>query len=98
MTKVTIVCWQEIPSLVEAKDASGTEKIELSTKFQELIDLIAMRRGLGGTDEYLMQWRKEKRPDGEGDPKSVAEAVAAEIEASYEQIKADALAKSSTES
>lgn len=94
MSKVTILCWQEIPSVVEAKDESGTEKIQLSTKFQELIDLIAMRRGLAGTDEYLMEWCKEAKPDREGEPKAVAADVAAEIESQYDQIKADALAKS----
>lgn len=94
MSKVTVLCWQEIPSVVEVKDDSGTEKIQLSTKFQELIDLIAMRRGLAGTDEYLMEWRKEAQAEREGDAKSVAESVAAEIEGNYEQIKADALAKS----
>ena len=94
MSKLTVVCWQEIPSLVEAKDDSGVEKIQLSMKFQELIDLIAMRRGLAGTDEYLMEWRKEAHPDRDGDAKSAAEALAGEIEENYEQIKADALAKS----
>lgn len=93
MSKLTVLCWQEIPSLVEAKDASGAHKIQLSQKFQELIDLIAMRRDLAGSDTYLMEWRKEARPDREGDARTAAESLAAEIEATYEQIKADALAK-----
>lgn len=94
MSKLTLLCWQEIPSVVEAKDASGAHKVQLSQKFQELIDLIAMRRGLAGTDSYLTEWNKEAQPDRESDAKSAAESLAAEIEARYEQIKADALAKS----
>ena len=83
--------------MVEAKDDAGTHKVQLSQKFQELIDLIAMRRGLAGTDNYLMEWRKEQQPEREEDAKTAAEALAAEIEAQYEQIKADALAKPSNE-
>lgn len=96
MTKVTVLCWQEIPSVVEAKDGSQRHKVELSLRFQELIDLIAMRRGLAGSDDYLMQWGKEKRPDSDSAPQEAAEALAAEIEAGYDQIKAEALAKSKT--
>lgn len=94
MTKLTVLCWQEIPSLVEAKGSGGTHKIELSLRFQELIDLIAMKRGLGGSDEYLMHWRKEKRGETEAEPQPAAEALAEEIEAAYERIKADAIAQS----
>jgi hypothetical protein len=92
MTKLTLLCWQEIPSLVEAKDSSGSHKIELSLKFQELIDLIAMKRGLDGSDDYLMQWGKEKQPDTDTPAPAAAEALAREIEARYEQIKSDAIA------
>lgn len=94
MTKLSVLSWQEIPSVVEAKDGSGTHKIELSLKFQELIDLIAMKRGLDGSDDYLMQWGKQKRPDSDAPAKDAAEALAAEIEADYEKIKADAIANS----
>ena len=79
--------------MVEAKDASGSHKVQLSQKFQELIDLIAMRRGLAGTDQYLMEWGKQAQPDRDGEPKAAAESLAAEIEARYDKIKADALAK-----
>jgi hypothetical protein len=94
VSKLTLLCWQEIPSVVEAKDSSGSHKVQLSQKFQELIDLIAMKRGSAGTDNYLMEWHKVAQPDREGDAKTVAESLAAEIEGRYEQIKADSLAKS----
>lgn len=91
MAKVTLMCWQEIPSAVEVKDADGTKKVQLSGRFLELIDMAAMRRKLAGTDDYLMQWRKEKLPDREGKAGDVARTVADEIEARYEQIKEEAL-------
>ena len=93
MAKVTILYWQEIPSVVEARDRSGRHKIELSQRFQELIDLVAMKKKLAGTDEYLMQWNKGAPTEQEGDPESVAKGVAEEIEGRYDAIRAEELAK-----
>ncbi len=92
MTKLTALCWQEIPSVVEAKEGSAKHKIELTLRFQELIDLIAMKRKLDGSDEYLMQWNKAKQPDSLDDPETAAKKLAAEIEANYEKIKSDSIA------
>ena len=91
MAKWTTLCWQEIPSVVEASDDDGTHKVQLSERFQELIDMIAMRRKLAGTDAYLMEWSKQATEEREGAAQEVAEAVAAEIEARYEDIKATAI-------
>lgn len=95
MAKWTVLCWQEIPSVVEAKDDGGSHKVQLSLKFQELIDMIAMRRDLAGSDAYLMEWRKEDVQERDGSAHDVAEAVAAEIEARYETIKEEAMRKTS---
>ena len=93
MAKVTILYWQEIPSVVEARDPSGRHKIELSQRFQELIDLVAMKKKLAGTDEYLIQWSKGAPEEHEGDPESAAKAVAEDIEGRYDAIRAEELAK-----
>ena len=95
MAKWTVLCWQEIPSVVEAKDDDGSHKVQLSQRFQELIDLVAMRRNLAGTDDYLMEWRKEAMQERDGSAHAVAEAVAAELEERYETIKDEALQTSS---
>jgi hypothetical protein len=97
MAKWTALCWQEIPSVIEASDDDGTHKVQLSTRFQELIDMIAMRRKLAGTDAYLMEWRKEPTQERDGSATEVAEAVSAEIEARYEDIKAEAIRLSETQ-
>lgn len=93
MARVTILYWQEIPSVVEARDRGDRHKIELSQRFQELIDLVAMKKKLAGTDEYLIQWSKGAPTEREGDPESVARAVADEIEGRYDEIRAEELAK-----
>lgn len=93
MARVTILRWQEIPSVVEARDRSGRHKIELSQRFQELIDLVAMKKKLAGTDEYLIQWNKGAPEEHAGDPETAARAVAEDIEGRYAEIRAEELAK-----
>ena len=62
MTKIFILFWQDIPTVIEARDVTGIEKVELSKRFGELVDLIAMKKGLIGTDDYLQNWKKKKFP------------------------------------
>jgi hypothetical protein len=92
MAKIKILCWQDIPSVVEASDGTSTHKEQLSLRFQELIDLIAMKKKLAGTDAYLEQWQKEPAPARDGTAKEAAQAVAREIEARYDEIRAASLA------
>lgn len=94
MAKVTLISWQEIPSMIEAKEGRKRHKVQLSDQFQELIDLIAMKRGLDGSDDYLLHWRREPMDDREGGAEDVAEAVAKEIEATYAEVRATALSNS----
>ena len=96
MAKVTILYWQDIPSVVEARDSGGRHKIELSQRFQEMIDLIAMKKKLAGTDEYLLQWSKGQPEEQEGDAETAAKAAADAIEARYEAIRAEELEKCRT--
>ncbi len=93
MAKYSILYWQDIPSVVEAKDESGVHKLELDRKFQELIDAIAMRKGLAGTDAYLEEWRRGKRVAREGSAEEVANAVKAELEAEFRTIRTTALGR-----
>jgi len=92
MADYTILYWQDIPSMVEARDGRAKSKIQLSERFQVLIDAVAMRRNLVGTDAYVEQWRRGERQSREGTVEEVAAAVAAEIEAQYESIKTAAMA------
>jgi len=78
--------------MVEAREDRERKKVQLSARFQALIDKAAMRRGLVGTDAYIEQWQRSESQAREGTADEVAEAVAAEIEAEYEAIRAAALA------
>ena len=92
MAKVTILYWQQIPSLVEVREGTNIQKQQLSARFQELIDMIAMRKKLVGSDAYLEQWRKGKPEERAGEPSAILASIAGEIEARFEHIKAAALA------
>ena len=78
--------------MIEAKSGRKRHKVQLSDQFQELIDLIAMKRGLDGSDDYLLHWRREPLEDREGDAVEVADAVAKEIEQTFASVRETALA------
>ncbi|MFQ5935700.1 MAG: virulence factor [Acidiferrobacterales bacterium] len=93
MAEYSILYWQDIPSMVEATDGTTTGKVQLGNRFQELIDLIAMKRGLAGTDAYLEGFHRTDPTRRDGTPQAVADAVKAELEAQYDSIRAAALEK-----
>ena len=92
MAKVQILRWQEIPSVVEARDGSDVKKIQLSQKFQALIDEVAMRKELAGTDSYLEEWNKSAVEERDGNAATVVQEVADELEGRFADIR-DAVLK-----
>ena len=91
MARVQILRWQEIPSMVEVRDDSDTKKIQLSDRFQALIDEAAMRRELAGSDAYLEEWNKSPAEEREGSAVDVVKEVAEQIEAQFVEIRDEAL-------
>lgn len=78
MASYRIIAWKEIPASVEARDAQDAVTLQLSERFQALIDSVAMQLGLHD-DAYLEQWMAT---DGErpGTARDVSAAIAAELE------------------
>jgi hypothetical protein len=66
VSRVRVLYWQDVPSLVRAPDGS---KRQLADRFQQEIDRRAVEQGLVGSDAYLEQWHWE---DAEGDLDEVA--------------------------
>ncbi len=87
MAIYSVVCWRDIPSMVQVREGSRTVKLGLSQRFRELIDAVAMREGLSSTDLYLAQWRNGPKRELPGSPEEVARAVAGGLEAEYEALK-----------
>ena len=88
MARYRIIYWYDIPSVVEARDNGVVCKEELSSRFQVLIDQVAMRKKITGTDAYLEGWRKGAPKSRQGGADEVAKAIAAEIEVDYDEIAA----------
>ena len=80
MARYRIIAWQEIPAAVEAQDEAGQVTLQLSDRFQTLIDSVAMQLGLVDSDAYLAEWRQLAPEERSGSARAVAEAVAAELE------------------
>ena len=88
VARFRILYWHEIPTVVEANDDEGNRhKEELSLRFQELVDRVAMRRKLAGTDAYLEGWRRSRPKTREGGAVDVAKTIASELEETFDEVK-----------
>lgn len=90
MAKYQVLYWKNIPSVVEATDVAGSAKVQLSERFQALIDAVAMQLGFAGTDEYLDQWEYGDEQERAGGAEEVANAVARELEAKFAEYRGGA--------
>ena len=82
MTRYKILYWQEVPTQIKAEDDDLDEiSISLSPRFLERIDVLAAKRGLQKSDDYLAQWHWSDEQQREGTAEEVAHAVKHELEA-----------------
>jgi len=80
VTRVQILYWQDIPSLVRATADDGAQvSRQLPDWFQQEIDRVAMEQGLVGSDAYLEQWRWGDVEERDGPVNDVLDAVEAEL-------------------
>jgi hypothetical protein len=91
MATYRVIAWKGIPASVEAQDGADAVSVELSERFQMLIDSVAMQRGLSGSDEYLESWARGDPQDHPGTAREVADAVAADLEARFAEFASRAL-------
>ena len=83
MAEYQITSWRELPSLVTARDGDDVAKVPMASRFQEAIDEAAMRLGDTSSDDYLAGWERGAWTPGEGDPATLAAAVAADLDATW---------------
>lgn len=93
MADLIIVYWRDIPRQVIVKKGRQNAKRELSVRFEEAIDMAAMRSGAGGTDDYLAEWRKADPIPVSDDLEAEADKAVLELEASFPRERLVALAK-----
>jgi Virulence factor len=75
VTRVQVLYWQDIPSIVKA----GEVKSQLPDWFQQEIDRVAMEQGLLGSDAYLEQWAWRDYGEFDGSDAEAVEAAVAEL-------------------
>jgi len=81
MATYKILFWQEIPTQIKAEDDIDDVTMQLDDRFMAQIDILAAKRGLQSTDDYLAQWKWSDEQEREGSAHEVAAAVKAELEA-----------------
>jgi hypothetical protein len=84
MATYRIIAWKAIPAAVEARDGGDQVTLQLSERFQALIDSVAMQLGVHDEDAYLDHWGAT---DGEreGTAREVGAAIAAELEERFSE-------------
>jgi Virulence factor len=92
MASYRIIVWKNIPAAVEARDAGGQVNLQLSERFQALIDSAAMQQGLHDNDAYLEHWSAIEG-DRTGSADEVGAAVVAELEARFPEYTAQVLGR-----
>lgn len=91
MAEFQVTQWRDIPSLVVARQGDDVVKVQLAARFQEAIDEAAMRLGDTDADAYLAGWNRTPWQERPGAPADVAAAVAAELDASLDPARLQAL-------
>lgn len=93
MATLTVIYWRDIPAQVLVKAGRRTAKRQLPDRFQEAIDMAAMKAGLHGTDGYLSAWRRSEPIDCGSDLEAEAEAAAGRLERDYCDTRLASLAR-----
>jgi hypothetical protein len=91
MPDVTIVYWRDIPAQVIVGKGRRGSKRQLSERFEQAIDRVAMKIGARDADAYMAEWRKAPAYEVEGDPEEIATAEAARLEAEHDAERLKAL-------
>jgi hypothetical protein len=81
MATYKILFWQEVPTQIKTEDDLDEVTMMLDDKFMAHIDILAAKRGLQSTDDYLAQWKWSEEREREGSAQEVAEALKSELEA-----------------
>ena len=87
MVGVVVVYWRDIPAQIIVGKGRKASKVQLTERFEQAIDRVAMKIGAEETDAYLAEWRKADAYFVDGEQDAVAQAAAAQIEAEYNREK-----------
>lgn len=83
MAQLTIVYWRDIPAQVIVKAGRVKESRKLPERFEQAIDMAAMRSGAADTDAYLEEWRRDAT-SVEGDIAQIADETTTRLETEFD--------------
>ena len=93
MADLVIVYWRDIPAQVIVKQGRKSAKRQLPERFEQAIDMAAMRSGARSTDDYLAEWRKADPVPVGDDLEAEADKAASALDAEFDRDALTALAK-----
>ena len=93
MATLSIVYWRDIPAQVIVKAGRKSAKRQLPDRFQEAIDVAAMRSRAHETDAYLEEWRRSAPVACGDDLEAEADSSADELERQFNDEQLNAIAK-----
>jgi hypothetical protein len=97
MPRITVKYWRDIPSMVVVGRGRGAAKASLPERFEQAIDMVAMRIGAKDQDAYIAEWRNADWGEAEtgmevaDSPQAVADRVASELDSSLNKAALKAL-------
>jgi len=93
MATLTIVYWRDIPAQVIVKAGRKSAKRQLPDRFQEAIDVAAMRSKAHESGAYLEEWRRGDPTACSDDLEAEADRAARELENRFSDNLLDSIAK-----
>ena len=88
---LTIIFWRDIPSQVTARFGKKCVKKLLSHRFQETIDLAAMKANAHNNNDYLKHWRRSKPIECDADLEHELNKKIQDLEINYDDKKLETL-------
>jgi hypothetical protein len=93
MANLTVVYWRDIPAQIIVKAGRKSAKRQLPDRFQEAIDVAAMRSKAHETDAYLEEWRRSTPVVCGDDIEAEADQAFNEMESRFSGDQLNAIAR-----
>jgi hypothetical protein len=94
MAELVILYWRDIPSQIIVKKGREATKRILSNRFQEAIDIAAMRSQSHTSTDYLKEWHRGQPEECGNDINAEANSVLARVEFDYDEDRLASMTKS----
>ena len=80
--EIVVIYWRDIPTHVNGVMGREKHQVPLKKRFETAVDRAAMKSGMSEANNYIGEVRRESFAAGD-DPKTEAEAYAAELDAKF---------------